>query len=206
VTSRVIAAFDFDGTITRRDTLVPFVARAMGPRAALQALRRLPGLVAGAGPWRDRVKVEIVAGAAGGKAVEDLEAAGRDYSERLPNLYRSEVVERIEWHRRQGHELVLVTASLGVYARPAGEALGFGRVLAVELESEADVYTGRLVGSNVRGPEKSRLLRSLIGDDDAETWAYGNSSGDAEMLAMADHPTWIRRGRTARGRTGREAT
>ena len=33
MSGRRIAAFDFDGTLTRRDTLLPFLTRACGPRA-----------------------------------------------------------------------------------------------------------------------------------------------------------------------------
>ena len=51
-------------------------------------------------------------------------------------------------------------------------------------------------GANCRGPQKVVRLRAWLdaryGDDiDVELWAYGDSSGDEELLAFADHPTWI---------------
>ena len=56
--------------------------------------------------------------------------------------------------------------------------------------------TGRLEGANCRGPEKAQRLRAWLeaaGLADAEVWAYGDSSGDAELLRDADHPVWVRR-------------
>ena len=96
-------------------------------------------------------------------------------------------------------------ASLDAYLRPFGAAHGFEEVIAVTLESDADhVLTGRLARPNVRGPEKARRLDEwLRGETPAYLWAYGNSSGDRELLAMADQPVWIgrrRRSLDARGR------
>ena len=73
------------------------------------------------------------------------------------------------------------------------EAFGFDHVIAVGLESDADgTLTGELAGPNVRGPEKAVRLRRWLGDDRPEMlWAYGNSSGDTELLAMADVPVWV---------------
>jgi phosphatidylglycerophosphatase C len=199
VNRRGIAAFDFDGTITRRDTLVPFLIRALPMRIARATLLASPRLLAGAGHWRERAKAHAIARAARGLRVDDLEYRGRAYAADLPSRYQPETIEHIAWHRGQGHELVMVTASLGVYARPAGAALGFDHVIAVELASEDGAYTGHLARPNVRGPEKQRRLEAHLGAVDIEMWAYGNSSGDAEMLAMADHPTWVGSGSTPSG-------
>jgi phosphatidylglycerophosphatase C len=59
-----------------------------------------------------------------------------------------------------------------------------------------DRFTGVLEGGNVRGPEKVRRLRDWLGTEPAEVWAYGDSSGDRELLAFADHARRV--GRRAR--------
>ena len=66
-------------------------------------------------------------------------------------------------------------------------------MIAVEPEVGDDgILTGRLTGPNVRGPEKEVRLRHWLGDDLPEImWAYGNSSGDRELLAMADVAIWV---------------
>ena len=195
---RRIAAFDFDCTVTRRDTMVPFLLRVGGPLSTVRG-------VAGAGlGWvtggrernarRAKAKRAYLRAVFAGLAIADLEDRGRRYAETLPELYRPESLERIEWHRSEGHELVLVTASLRLYAGPAGEALGFDHVIAVDLEADAaGRATGDIAGTNVRGPEKARRLTEYLGEPPAEMWAYGDSDGDTQLLAMADHPTWVGR-------------
>ncbi len=88
-----------------------------------------------------------------------------------------------------------MSASLSVYLEPLGHRLGLTSVLATALEEGPDGrLTGDLVGANVRGPEKVRRLREWLGDGDVEIWAYGDSAGDRELLAEADHPLLVRKG------------
>jgi HAD superfamily hydrolase (TIGR01490 family) len=103
------------------------------------------------------------------------------------------MVEQIAWHRAAGHELVIVSAGLETYLRPFAAALGFDHVIAVAMEvGESGHLTGAMVGPNVRGPEKAHRLSRWLGDDRPELmWAYGNSNGDRELLAMADVPVWV---------------
>jgi phosphatidylglycerophosphatase C len=103
------------------------------------------------------------------------------------------MLDRLRHHRDEGHEIVVVSASLDVYLRPLVPRLGVDHVIACTLEADPrSVLTGELVGGNVRGPEKVRRLDAWLGDDAVELWAYGDSSGDDELLARADHPTRVR--------------
>ena len=81
-----------------------------------------------------------------------------DLVERL----RPEMLERVRWHRAEGHAVVIVSASLGAYLRPLAERLGIDAALAVELVTDADgMLTGEVVGElNTRGPEKVARLRA----------------------------------------------
>lgn len=192
---RRVAAFDFDGTLVRRDTLVPFLAKVAGPTRLGRAL------IAQRGTFRrdrDAAKVDVLRRLLGGLAADPLEELGRDYAVGLHHLLRPEMAERVRWHRSEGHELVIVSASLGCYLRPLASTLGFDHVIAVELEVGPEGrLTGELRGANVRGPEKARRLTTWFeGRAPEEMWAYGDSSGDDDLLAMADHPMWLgRRGK-----------
>ena len=123
-----------------------------------------------------------------------MAAAGRVYADQLwaRQLFRAESLERLAWHRDRGHDIVIVSASLDSSLVPLAPRLGVGHVISSGLEiDDRGFATGRLLGGNVRGPEKARRLRDWLGDDAVELWAYGDSSGDADLLAMADHPTRV---------------
>ena len=85
---------------------------------------------------------------------------------------------------------MIVSASLAAYLVPFAADHGFDHVIGVELETGPDgLLTGALARPNVRGPEKATASPAWFdGDEPDELWAYGNSSGDRELLAMATHP------------------
>jgi phosphatidylglycerophosphatase C len=197
---RTFAAFDFDGTMTRSDTLVPFLTRVAGRTAVLRALgAESPRLaLAGIGRGdRDLAKERFLVRVLAGIPYADIQSAGRVFGAQLTrSAITAEARDRIAWHRREGHELVIVSAALDVYLVEVARTLGVGHLLCTSIEAdEHGRCTGRLVGANCRGPEKAARLRTLVGTGEIELWAYGNSSGDDEMLASAQHPVRVRRGR-----------
>lgn len=197
---RGVAAFDFDGTITRKDTLGPFLARFVGRRRMLQAAvphaHRLGGAALGRAD-RDLAKERYFVSLLAGRPAEDLVAAGAEYAarvlERAP--FNDAVVERMAWHAEVGHEIVVISASLAVYVAPVVAALGAHATFATEVEVAGGLLTGRLVDGNVRAANKVARLEGHLRGEDAEVWAYGDSAGDAELLAFADHPHLVRKGR-----------
>ena len=189
---RVVAAFDFDGTLVPGDSLLPFVWRAAGPKRFLPATARHGLQVAAATALkvgsRDAAKAAWVRTAMRGLALADVVAEGERFAARLEARVTDQAIGRIRWHRSRGHEVVLVSASLHVYLAPFGRRVGFDAVLATGLEVGADGrLTGELEGANVRGEEKVARLRQWLGVDACELWAYGDSDGDRELLAAADH-------------------
>ena len=70
-------------------------------------------------------------------------------------------------------------------------------VVATRLEVDPDGRcTGRLAGHNCRAAEKLIRLDRWLADhsltrSDIELWAYGDSAGDRELLAAAQHPVWV---------------
>lgn len=194
--SRVVAAFDFDGTLTRRDTLAPFLLRSRGYQRVTRAtLRHLPQLmVAATGRGsRDDAKARLLRTVYAGADAETMAAMGAAYARDIATrALRPDTVARLDWHRSEGHELVLITASLGLYAQPIAERLGIPMVFATTLEVAEGALTGELVGANVRGPEKARLLDAYLDGDDATVWAYGDSTGDRDLLAAAHHGVLVK--------------
>ncbi|WP_321957962.1 HAD family hydrolase [Paraburkholderia bannensis] len=196
MTDRVIAAFDFDGTITTSDSFRAFMLDAAGStRFVLAALRCLPWLAGIAPGWSDRgrTKARFLRAALGPVRRDALEAAAQRFVDKgLPDLLRPEMLARIREHQALGHEVVLVSASPSIYLRKWAPTVGIATVLASELDWRDGVYTGRLAGRNCWGPEKVARLRAWWGDKAPATlYAYGDSRGDREMAQLANH-AWIR--------------
>jgi phosphatidylglycerophosphatase C len=196
--AEVVAAFDFDGTLTRRDTLIPFLQRLCGTPAVVRAMAAQVGSLAlataGIGD-RDGAKAVLLARLLAGHERARVEAVVASYAGVVTGKQmRPDVVARVEWHRTQSHRLLIVSASPELYVRPVADTLGFDDVLATGLETDdSGRLTGRLAGANVRGEEKVRRLRAWLDGRAATLWAYGNSSSDKAMLDMADVAVWVGR-------------
>ena len=189
---RVVAAFDFDGTLSTRDNVVPFLRAAVGgPRLVAGLVATAPRLVAAAldDGRRDRAKAALVRRLLTGYETARLTGIAEQFADDVVEHHlRADAVERAEWHRNQGHELVMVSASFAVYLEPVARRLAFDAALATELETSTDGrLTGRLLGANVRRAEKVRRLDDWLGDRPAIVWAYGDSTGDRELFERADH-------------------
>ncbi|MDE2255708.1 MAG: HAD-IB family hydrolase [Betaproteobacteria bacterium] len=183
------AAFDFDGTLTRRDTLLPFLRFGFGfPRVALALGLEAPTLIGFAARLvaNDHAKRRVLRRVLGGAERAALVDLGERYADAIgPRRLRADMMQRLRQHQHAGHRCVLVTASPAIYTRPWARRMGFAHVIATELEFDATQRaTGEFVDGNCWGPEKARRLRALLGPQELR-FAYGDSRGDREMLAMA---------------------
>ena len=193
----VVAAFDVDGTLTTRDCVRPFLERATGRRRLITALLRRPlaTVVAAVRFDRDRFKEIIVGGSLRGRLVADVEMIGEQFAQFvLVNWLRPDTLRRLRWHQRAGHRTVFVSASLAAYLRPLATRLGIDDVLCTDATRSGDRYGNRLKGLNCRAEEKRRRFDQWLEERrwvHAEVWAYGDSAGDRELLARADHAVWV---------------
>lgn len=188
--NRVLAAFDFDGTISTQDTFFPFLLYVCGRRAVYRELAySLADLLRPAGErsLRDRLKASLVRRLFRGLSREYVEARARDYAQTvLGSKLRPRALERIRWHKEQGHRCVLVSASLDVYLEPIAGTLGFDDLLCTRLGRAEGILDGELLGANCRRAEKVRRLASLVGNlSRYHIYAYGDSAGDRELLEIA---------------------
>ena len=193
---RGVAAFDFDGTLVAGDSMPRYLSLLLGrDRFASVLGRSVPAMFSGyRNGGRDAAKAALLARAVAGVPVSHAAEVGERLASRLAGEIRREMVDRLAWHAESGHRTVLVSASLALYLQPFGKLAGFDDVIATRLEVGPEgLLTGRLLGENVRAAQKALLLERLLGTEPTTVWAYGDSRGDREMLAMADHPTLLRR-------------
>lgn len=197
----VVAAFDFDKTLTSRDCVLEFLGRNLSWSSVVRLVSMVPVLAASAVRRdRDRVKMLVSHGVFKGRSKELVDRSGESYAMRiLEKWLRHDAREQLRWHQRQGHRCVIVSASYLSYLAPIARELGFDEVLSTELEFDTTGRaTGNLLRGNCRGEEKAHRLRAWIetlGTEGVVLYAYGDSSGDHEMLSMADHPRRVTRKR-----------
>lgn len=187
-----VAAFDFDGTLTRGESFFRFLA-FITPwhRFAFCFLISLPVLLLYVARLMDNesAKVRVLRVFLRGRALAEVQAGADSFArEKIPATLRPEAVARLRGHQKQGHACALVSATLAIYLRPWASEMGFETVLATELEVDAQGrLTGGLASPNCYGPEKAARLREHFGLERIKA-AYGDSAGDTEMLAMAEQP------------------
>lgn len=193
-----VAAFDFDGTLSRRDTFLPFLQRVCGAQRLYRALARsgpsLSRMAVGRAD-RDAVKDALLVRLLAGHPADELAEQGIRYAEFLrgSDRLRPDTLARARDHLDRGHRLVVVSASPSVYLEPLARALGFEAALTTRLEvDDGGRITGRMVGGNCRGPEKVARLEAWLDGASPPVYAYGNSSGDRELLARAHVGVMVR--------------
>jgi phosphatidylglycerophosphatase C len=190
-----VAAFDFDGTLTTCDSLVPFIRYCYGSWSALcKSITLLPTCLLFACGLRSRqqVKEACLSRYFQGVPYEQVCRWGAAFaSEALHTYLRPAMLQRLEWHQSQGHACVLISANVDVYLHAWAQSAGFDAVLCSALASDVQGrITGKLIGSNCWGPEKTRRLWELMEGRPRHSYtlyAYGDSRGDQELLAAADH-------------------
>jgi phosphatidylglycerophosphatase C len=198
----VVAAFDFDGTLTRGGSVWKFLTAMCGRDAVVSAgIALFPKLVRAAlvgGEAADEAKEALFVRTLAGRPAEEVALRSTTFGvAHYRRRHRTKVRARLDWHRRQGHRVVVVSASPELYVRAVATELAVDGVVATHLEVDGDgKLTGHFEGGNCRGPKKleglERWMEASLGTTHAGDgahpylWAYGNSAGDLEMLEAAD--------------------
>lgn len=188
---RGLALFDFDGTITTRDTLFEIIIFHKGLLVFLIGMLRLsPNLVLFKLKMvSDRVaKEKVLQYFFSGTRSSDFEKLCTDFSQsQLRKLIRPKALAKIQHHKNNGDRIVVVSASIQNWIQGWCTAQGI-ELIATQLETSDNTITGKLGTPNCNGLEKVvRIKNYLLVSDYEPIYAYGNSSGDKPMLDLADH-------------------
>lgn len=187
-----IVAFDFDGTLTIRDSFTDFLRWRSGLSGWTLGLVRLGPALAAYVRDRDRgrIKAASVRQFLMGVRRDSLRAEAEQFAEnRWAGFMRPDALTAWDEWGRRGAWRVIVTASPETTVEPFARRLGADALLGTQLTFDADdCVTGAFACPNCRGEEKVIRLRAAYGDDVRLAAAYGDTSGDTEMLAIADQP------------------
>jgi phosphatidylglycerophosphatase C len=189
--------FDFDGTLTNRDTIFPlclFLARAKPNRWKKTTLMLFMfGLLKSRVITNDRFKRGFCRELLAGDPVNKVGALSKQFvDENIQNVVNRPVLDKLQGHRQQGDEVYLVSSNFGFVLRPLRKAWNISGLIATEAEVKSGRYTGKLVGRVCDGQEKlNRVLERFGHDPVREATAYGDSRGDYQLLAFVSNPVWI---------------
>lgn len=189
-----VFCFDFDGTLTTRDTLLAFIAHVHGDGRLLRTLLRYsPKLVAmklGIYPnWA--VKQQVFTHLFRGMPLDVFTAHCQDFAAANGHLMRPKARQLLHELLSEGRRVIVVSASIENWVRPFFTEIdpdGAITVLGTRVEVSGGELTGRFLSANCYGPEKVNRLRSLLPLPRERYFitAYGDSRGDKELLAYAD--------------------
>lgn len=187
---KVIALFDFDGTITTKDSLGAFLLYNFG------ILKCSLYLIVYA-PIHFLYKLGLTSSTAAKNfllpfflknvSLTELDKMCETFCQnKLPEIINPDAIQKIQWHLQNDHEVVIVSASPYNWIEPWAKRIGIKKFITSKLEINGDHLTGRLAGKNCNHQEKAlRIKKAFPNIDSYEVYAYGNSSGDRFMLSLA---------------------
>jgi len=189
----IVAVFDFDGTITYVDSFLPFLRHIAGFFGFWFGMVRLSPVMVmhAAGVMKNwQAKERFLGTFLKGRIIDELAEPCAEFNrQRLQLLINPIAMEKVEWHRREGHRLILLSASPELYLRHWTEANGFEKVLGTRLAEAQGQISGKIEGNNCHGVEKIDRLRDELGDlSQYEIHSYGDSRSDKPLLNLVDHP------------------
>ncbi len=189
---RCIAVFDFDGTLTTKDTLLEFIKFACGvprfywgfllfcPILILMKLHLFPN-------WK--AKQLFFSHFFKGWEYNDFKAKGQLFANEIEKMENRKMLEKLNDHLNHSDVVYVISASIFEWVQPWCEKIGVSRVLATQIEVDANgIISGRFAAKNCYGKEKVRRLLEVEPERRSYIlYAYGDSRGDKEMIAFSDY-------------------
>jgi len=186
-----IAIFDFDGTITKKDSLLEFIIFSKGklqfylcfllfsPMLILMKMKLLSN---------QKVKQMVFAYLYKGISAETFNKLGMEFCSIIDKMLLPKAIEALKLHKANGNKVVIISASIENWVKPWADKIGVDAVLATKIETDKKgLLTGRFLTKNCYGLEKvNRFLEAFPNRDNYNLFAYGDSRGDKELIEFAD--------------------
>ena len=185
-----IAFFDFDGTITTKDSMVQFIFYCFGTFKTIKGFIYLSPIMIG-------YKLKIIKNHTAKRILlrfffknypkKKFDEKAISFSKnKLPLIINRAAMSKIEWHQKKGHAVVVVTASIENWVKPWCDKKSL-KLIATKLSSNKNNINTEIYIENCFGLEKVNRIKKLYDLSNYETiYAYGDSDGDREMLELAD--------------------
>ena len=188
---KTIVVFDFDGTITKKDSLIYFIKFSKGklkfyftfiiffPLLVAMKLKLFPN-------WK--VKQLVFSFLYKGVPLEKFNNWGIAFSDIIDKITYHKAIETLKQHKKNGDKVIIISASLENYLKPWANKIGFDFILSTQIEVDNDnKITGNFSTKNCYGQEKvNRLLETFPDRNNYKLIAYGDSRGDKELIEFAN--------------------
>lgn len=188
---KIIAAFDFDGTITKKDSFLYFILYSKGyfffivhlPQFILLRVLSLCRILS-----VHYAKEKIISICYKGVSVEQFDSWCINYLKEIDYLVRPNALKEIRKHQKNNLELIIVSASIENWIIPWANKVGIKTVIGTKLEVNSEgKLTGRFASPNCIGKEKVRRLLEIYPNKSYYYLiSYGDSNGDKDLLAFSD--------------------
>jgi len=185
-----LALFDFDGTITKNDSLIKFIRFAIGDiKFILGMIILSPMLIAYKLKLiqNDKAKEYMLSYFFKGMSKKQFIEISTDYSlNQLGKIIRPQAIKKIKWHKDRGDKVVIISASIECWLKPWCDKNKL-ELIATKLEMKENIITGKLSTKNCYGIEKVNRIKKIYNLNNFDyIYAYGDSQGDKELLEIAD--------------------
>ena len=184
-----LALFDFDGTITTDDSLIKFIRFVVGDTKFIWGMTLLS-------PMLTAYKLKLIPNYKAkqwmlsyffkGVNEQQFLKVAEEYSlKHIDTILRPKAMEKIAWHKEQGHKIVIVSASIECWLKPWCDKNDLD-LIATKLEIQDGIVTGKFLTKNCYGIEKANRVQEQYNLSDYDhIYAYGDSRGDTELLELA---------------------
>jgi phosphatidylglycerophosphatase C len=194
---KIVAFFDFDGTITKKDSFVEFIKFIKGKRIFIKGIITLsPILILYKLKFisNNKAKQKVISYFFKGYKKSYFKSLANEFSlNYIDKIVNPKMIKIIKWHKNKGHKVVIVSASLECYLKPWCEKNDL-ELIATRLESKDGIITGNFLTENCYGKEKVKRIRELYNLNQFDyIYAYGDSEGDKYMLKLADKSFYLKR-------------
>jgi len=186
----IIAAFDFDGTITTKDTFLQFIIFVKGKFLFFIGFSIfLPLIILSfTGLYsKSKCKEKIFSYFFKNMEYSVFCRYCISFSDKIDTFLNNETMNFIEKHKIDGNKIYIISASVEEWLVPFVQKHGILNVIGTKIEVKNGLITGKFASKNCIGQEKvNRFLQEEPNRDFYILYAYGDSIGDKELLEFAN--------------------
>lgn len=186
---RKLYCFDFDGTLTYKDTMFLYLKFYNASKFRIQFIKHIPLFTLLKLNLLDaeKVKKSFISSILKGQNKSKIEKKTQEFFDQYyPEIFRENALDFIKNIDYSQTDCYIVSASLDIWVKPFAEKFKMN-LIATKAEFKNEVFTGNFVGKNCNGPEKVIRIKEEISDKKYDkTIAFGDTSGDQQMLDWAN--------------------